>query len=177
MKNNNIKHTFPFFLGIFVALVFGGAYAFVFITIEGYVTRIGNAVQESETLTRRDAMARSTEAFLNSTKKERDTLEQFIVHNNDEVVTAIELLERAAKSRKVALSISSVSIVATPEWSGYERVAVLFSATGPFTNLTRFIATLEALPIASRIESGSLEISSGTSWFGSFAITFIKEKI
>ena len=153
-----------------------GVYTFLLIGVDGYVQRMSVALQDSASLTQRDAHARSIETFLNTTAPLRTALAEFVV-KDEEVVFAIELLEDISRKEKVALSISSVSISTVPNWNYHERVDVSFSVDGTFGNITDFIATLEAMPFAVRLESGILEASDKASWFGSFKATFIKEKI
>jgi len=169
-----MKHATPLIASIILLVAALTAYAFLYIGVDGYVGRIGNALSASETLTRRDAIARSMEQILSDVSAERETLAGFIV-GNDDVVTVIELLEDAARQEGVTLSISSVSVGSVSGWSHHERIDVLFSVDGTFADITSFVATLEVLPNAARVESGVLESSGRTRWFGSFAMTFIKE--
>jgi len=171
-----MKYLLPLILSILAFLLIGGAYAFLFFGVNGYVERIAVAVQSSETLTRRDTTARSIEKFLKEVEVERETLSGFVI-KNDDVVSVIELLEQVARDEGVVLSISSVSASDVSGWDHHERIDVLFSVSGSFANLTDFIATLESLPVASRVESGGFEVSGNANWFGSFAVTFIKEKL
>lgn len=169
-----MKHTTPLIVSIIVLIIASAAYTFLYVGVNGYVERIGNALLTSETLTRRDTIARSMEALLADVSAERETLADFIVRD-DNVVTVIELVEDVAREEDVTLSISSVSVGGVSGWSYHERVDVLFSVDGTFADITTFVAKLEALPNAARIESGVLESSGQARWFGSFAMTFIKE--
>lgn len=169
-----MKHTAPLIASLLLLIVVSAAYGFLYTSVNGYVERIGAAIQASETLARRDTIARSTEALLADVSIERESLNDFIIGEND-VVAVIELLEDGARRQDVTLSISSVSVSHVPDWNRHERIDVLFSVDGTFADITAFVATLEALPSAARVESGVLEPSGRKRWFGSFAITFIKE--
>lgn len=171
----NLRHSIPLLVSVLAFMLAGGTYTFLFFGMQSDVARIARAAQDSSSLTRRDERARSVETLLNETKDKRDALAAFVV-DDENVVSVIELLERVAAKKKVSLSISSVSVSRPSEWNYHERIDIVFSIDGSFANLTRFLATLEALPLASRIESGSLEASGGSAWFASLAMTFVKEQ-
>lgn len=171
----NLHHTIPLLASALALVLAGGVYAFLFFSVQSDVARITRAAQDSSSLTRRDERARSVETLLNETKDKRTALAVFVVDDED-VVSVIELLENVAAKKKTSLSISSVSVSRPSEWNYHERIDIVFSVDGPFANLIRFLATLEALPLASRVESGSLEASGGSAWFASFAMTFVKEQ-
>lgn len=172
---NGMKDVFPLVLSILVFFAALGAYAFLYTNVNNSTERIEVALHGSETLTRRDALARSIEVFLKGVETERATLDRYVIEDEG-VVDVIELVEAVADRENVGISISSVSVSGPPGWSYHERVDIILSADGTFANLTDFIATLEALPAAARVESASLERSGGSSWFASVAVTFVKEK-
>lgn len=171
-----MKRILPTFLALLLLAITTIVYAFLMYQVDGYVMRMSVALQGSESLTQRDTTARSIEAFLDDTEVERAALDSYII-KDDDIVSVIELVERVARQENVSLSISSVSVSAVSAWNHHERIDIAFSVDGTFPNITDFVATLEALPFAVRVEGGSLGASSGTSWFGSFSATFVKEKI
>ena len=168
----NFGPTIAAFLLLVVAMA---GYSFLVFEVNRYVGRISVALLGSESLTQRDAQARSIEFFLGDTEELRASLDGFVVRD-DNVVSVIELLEDVARKENVSLSIASVS-VADAGWSYHERVDVSFSVDGTFVNVTDFIATLEGLPFVARIENGTTGASGDASWFGSFMATFVKEKL
>ena len=62
-------------------------------------------------------------------------------------------------------------------WLYHERVDVVFSTQGRFVRVLAFTHAIESLPFAARLESGRVQLSSGSNWFGSHTVTFIKQKI
>ena len=157
------------------AVLLAGGYAFMLIDINDNVARSAAAEGGAESLSIRDAAARSLELFLSRSAAERAALNAFIVPDED-VVAVIELLEDAARRTGVSIAISTIAAAPRDGWSAHEAVEVSFSATGTFVKLARFSALLEALPLASRLESVSLETSAEGAWFGSFSMFFIKER-
>lgn len=171
-----MKNITPLVLASIFFLVTIGVYGSALITIDGYVARISNALQDSQTLTDRDARARSIEALLTDTESLRMTLQSFVIKDED-IVSVIELLEDVSQEEDVSLSISSVSVSDVSGWNHHERININFSVDGTFADVTDFLATLEHIPFAVRLESGALGVSRGSSWFGSFTVMFIKEKL
>lgn len=171
-----MKNLTPVIAALALSVIIVGGYVFLIFEVNTYVDRISVALQGSESLTQRDAQARSIEAFLNDTAELRASVDQFVV-KNENVVSVIELLEDNARRENVSLSISSVSVSDVSGWDHHQRIDVSFSIDGTFANTTDFIATLEALPFAVRVENGTLGVSGGSSWFGSFMATFVKEKL
>lgn len=169
-----MKHIISVAAAFILLLVSIGIYTFLLFQVDGYVMRMSSALRASESLTQRDATARSIEKFLNETNTERSALASYIV-GKDDVVSVIELLENSARASRVALSISSVSVT-DGGWQYHERIQVQFSVDGTFSNITDYVATLEALPYVVRIEQGTLGASADDNWFGSFVVSFVKDK-
>lgn len=165
----------PLILSIILFLGLSGTYGFLVSSIQHDVDTAGVFLEQSESLTRRDALTRSLELFLNDTENERSALSGYVYGTND-VVSAIELIEDTARGWRVDVSISNVDVRSEEGWSEHEMVRVSFSASGTFSRMTSFISYLESLPTASRLETVSLEASDGGEWFGTFIVSFVKEK-
>ena len=162
-------------LSTFLLISMVGVYSFLFISISADVTEAGIFLEKSESLTKRDAISRSMQVFLNDNATERELIATYVAGEND-VVSSIELIEDTAKGERVEISISNVTVVPQEGWNSHEGIEVTFSVSGTFSRITSFTSMLESLPIASRIKGASLEVSSDGDWFGSYSVLFVKEK-
>lgn len=169
-----MKQYFPLVVSALLAFVLAGGYTFMLMQTDGAIGRIEEALVETDVLARQSASFQSAQAFLADTSDLRVVLDRAVV-GRDEIVPVIELLENAARREGVSLSLSNVS-VAGEAWQYHERLALSFSAQGTFHEITRFIGALEALPRVARLESGALESAGGREWFGTFIVSFVKEK-
>lgn len=148
-------------------------YVFAFLDIRQNIAIAGEAQSGAETLSIRDASARSMEILLEETALERGELRAFLIEDQD-VVSAIAAVENAARAAKVKSSISGIAVVDLSLVS-HEGIEVSFSASAPFSSLARFVAVLDAFPLTSRLEVARFEAAKN-SWFGTFRVVFVKEK-
>lgn len=165
---------YPLFV-FFLAIVAVGAYIVMVRDINLDVAKASEARSGVETLSTRDATARSMEFLLKETAAERTTLETLIVKDVD-VAGPIGIIEDAARLAKIKVSISGITVTAPDGWVRHQGIEVSFSASASFTALTRFAGILESLPVGSRLERSSFEASKDN-WFGTFRVLFIKEKL
>ncbi len=166
-----------FSLGITLLLacvaVFG--YGFLVFAINSSLQEISISKEDVASISARSVFAKNMEVFLQETTTTREELKSFIAKDND-VVSSIELLERAAKREAVEISIATVA-VSSQDWKFHEVVNVTFSVEGSFAALTSFASALETLPQVSRITSTTLEApEEGKEWFGAFTVQFLKTK-
>lgn len=162
-------------LALALALAAFGAYGYVIRDIGISVAAAGAAESGVESLSERDASARSMEFLLEETAAERATLAAYVI-KDDDVAGPIAIVEDAARRAKAKISISGIAVTSPDGWAHHQGIEVSFSATGPLATLTRLAAMLEVLPVGSRLESSSYEASKD-GWFGTFKVLFIKEKL
>ena len=176
MKSLNIKKYSGavFSLALLIAVI--AVYVFALAQVNEYVLRMSRALSDTETLSARDAQVRSVENLSKETVEQREALQSVVITDTD-VVSVIKILENTAKDEQVDLSISSVSVTQPDGWLYHERVDVVFSTQGRFVRVLAFTHAIESLPFAARLESGRVQLSSGSNWFGSHTVTFIKQKI
>lgn len=167
-----MKYALPIIAALFLLATIAG-YGILFSRIHDGIARIEVARERAASLSRRDAIARSQEIFLSGTKAEQEALATLIV-GNDNVVSAIELVEDTARREKVSLAISSVETADTG-YEFHEVVIVEATAVGSFSALTQFIARLESAPVASRLGRVSFEAAE-TGWFAAFSVEFVKAR-
>ncbi|OGG44348.1 hypothetical protein A2841_01005 [Candidatus Kaiserbacteria bacterium RIFCSPHIGHO2_01_FULL_48_10] len=164
-------------LALALILCAGAALGFSFVLGEIYLslstiaTTRGQvaAVEQQETLTR------TAQLFASETGELQKELDAFIAHDAD-VVKAIETIELAAQREKVELAIASVAVGSVGTWKRHEPVRAVMSAKGSFASLAAFATALETLPRVARVEKFGIE-TTGTEWFGTFEVSFVKEKI
>lgn len=165
----------PLTLSLLALIVLIGAYSFMYAgTLDG-VNRTEASLLRTESLSSRDALIRSQQVFLENVIEERALLETYVA-SEAQVIEIIEIVENTADEEEVTLAISTVNTVSVDGWQAHEGVVVNFSASGTFSEMMRFIAALESLPIGSKLERASLELSSDEGWFGTFSIMFVKMK-
>jgi hypothetical protein len=160
---------------LLLAAAVAGAYAYMIRDINLNVARASEAASGVETLSARDATARSMEFLLEETADESAALLTLVIRDAD-VAGPIAIIEDAARLAKVKVSISSIAITAPDGWVRHQGIEVSFSATASLAALARFASILESLPVGSRLERSSFEASKD-SWFGTFRVLFVKEKL
>lgn len=165
----------PAIISLLVFIGLASGYVFLVSSIQADINTAASFLERVESLTKRDALARSMQVFLNDTSDKRQGLEPYIAGAGD-VVSVIELVESTARSEGVDISISNVSTSQQDGWRQHESIEVTFSVSGTFGRIASFTAFLEALPIASRLSGVSLEASGEGEWFGTYAVLFAKEK-
>ena len=170
-----MKNYIPLIFSSIVLIALIGVYGFMYTSIAAGVERTEIALSQTDSLGARDALVRSQQIFLEDSLQERTQLEVFVA-NESQVIEIIEIVEDTADDERVDVAISTVNTVAQDGWQMHEGVVVNFSASGTFSRMMRFIAALESLPIGSRLESASLEVSSDGEWFGTFSVMFVKIK-
>lgn len=158
---------------ILIALSVG--YGVLYMRLADGIARAESALARSNTLAKRDALVRSQELFLNQNTEMREAVNALVI-TNDTVVYAIERIEQTAQRANVALTISAVNAVSETSWEHHEHLDIQFSASGTFARMQQFIAALESLPEAARVEEVSLEVGDSGTWFGTFTVTFVKTK-
>lgn len=169
----NIKPFLPLIVAMLIFAACVTAYGVMYTRIASGIDRIGVVLANTEALSARDALVRSQQLFLEDTTEAREVLSTFVL-DDSQVVDAIEIVEDTARSNGTEFVISTVNTVGG-SWESHEGIEINFSARGSFSALANTIATLEALPIAARLERGSLEASTD-GWLGTFTVTFVKEK-
>jgi len=170
-----MKNLIPSFLALLLAIVLIGGYGFMYSHVASGIARAQAALEKATTLSTRDALVRSQQVFLENTANERASLNAFVASDED-VVAVIEIIESTARQEKVDVAISSINTVGGDGWGYHEKVAVNFSASGTFRNMMRFMSAVETIPLASKLEQASLEVATGSNWFGAFSVTFVKTK-
>ncbi|XKT74599.1 MAG: hypothetical protein ACJKTH_00710 [Patescibacteria group bacterium UBA2163] len=169
-----MKNIIPLIVVSIVTVIFFVGYGFLYSGVSRSIEQIQVATEDAQMLMRQDATATSIRTFLDDVTEERSRLDNFVIGEND-VVSVIETLERLAVEEGVAINISEV-LIASADWKHHERVDVAFSLEGRFENIIGFIAVLEKLPQATRIDQSILEDAGARAWFGSFTARFIKAK-
>jgi hypothetical protein len=170
-----MKNLVTFIFALFVTVLLAGGFWFMYAHIASGISRAQTAHAQSEALSARDALVRSQQIFLESVSVERDQIASFVASDAD-VVAVIEIIEDTARQARVSVAISSINTLDGEGWGYHEKVAVNFSASGSFANMTSFMSALETLPTASILESASLEAEAQSRWFGTFTITFVKNR-
>lgn len=163
-------------VAFFFASLAGAVYFFGVVQIQSAIDRIGTATADAEVLSNKDVALQSARAFLNEVGSLNADLAQFVVLEKN-VVQVIELLEDIARDERVTLSIGNVALSGVDAWRSHELINLTFSVEGTFVRMTSFLNTLELLPRAVRLENGTLEKSGRNAWFGTFTVTFVKEKL
>lgn len=167
-----MKNLTPLIIVSIVTIALFVGYGFLYSGVSRSVEQIHTATEDAHMLMRQDVTARSIRTFLDEVAVERSTLNNFLI-GEDDVVLVIETLERVAAEEGVSISISQVQI-APDAWKHHERVDVAFSLEGSFNDIISFIAVLEKLPQAARVDQGVLEDAGERAWFGSFTARFVK---
>ena len=144
--------------------------------VDASVLRIESAIASAEALTKKDVGLQTTEVFLKETTELRETLATTVI-GKDDVVEIIQLLETVARDTNTDLSISDVVLESGGGWQSHERAIVVFSLEGSFGALVEFMGTIESLPVVARVENSNLEKSGARTWFGTFTVTVVKEKL
>lgn len=170
-----MKQFIPLIVAGLVALGTFGVYVFVARDIGSSVERIASAVASAEALSARDLALQSAQVLMTEVEPLAESLSTAVLSEQN-VVRAIEIIERLGAEENLDVSVSTVETNAVPSWEHHERVVVVVSVEGVYARIAAFLARLEAYPIALRIESGAFEQSGARSWFGTVTITFVKQK-
>lgn len=170
-----MKQYFPLIISFVLLIVLAGAYAFMVSAVNANVARMGAALAEADALSTRAASLQSASALLDEVAPLRGELARAVIRNGEDV-RAIEIVEAVGADERVDVSIASVAARGAG-WQKHEQVALSASVEGTYPRIARFLAALEAYAAAVRIESVTLEKSGDTSWFGTIAVTFIKESL
>lgn len=167
------QYTAPL-ISLIVLLVSGAVFSWMLISIHAANSTVKAIGSDVQAVQGKEEAARSMELFLDSIAPLRTSLETYVPQEED-VVVAIELIEATARRERVSLSLSSVNIVPKEEWVNHEGVSVKFSVIGSFTRVAAFAASLETLPLASKVESASFSATLDGEWFASFDMFFVQE--
>lgn len=159
-------------LALLVALICG--YSYVVLRIESFIAAIADARGSARISGVQAEISKETGAFLVAVAPDSAELDAFVVKDS-ESLRIIDSVETAAKTANVDITISSVSVIPS-DWKYHERIRLVVSGRASFQALSRFAATLEGIPEASRVENISLEAAANKTWFGKFTIDFVKEK-
>lgn len=171
-----ISFSFPLVASLVVCSALAAGYAFTLYRIDTSVARIEGAIASAEALTKKDVLLQSIEVLLRETEPLRASLAGTVVLKNN-TVDVIQLLEDVSRDTGADLSIANIVDNRNPGWQHHEQIAVVFSLNGTFAAHAEFLAVVESLPFAARIEQGTMEKSGDRTWFGSYTATFVKEKL
>lgn len=144
--------------------------------VDGAVERIRAALASAEFLTQKDSFLQSAQTLLHNVESVRPPIDEAVIASAD-VVEVIEILERVADEENVDLSIGNVVTRNVEGWTYHEFVTVTLSVEGSYVAVAGFFHTLEHLPVMTRLEQATLEKSGSRTWFGSSAVSFVKEKL
>lgn len=170
-----MKRYIPLIISFILLIALAGSYAFMVSAVNANVARMGAALAEADALSARAASLQSASALLSEVAPLRDELASAIIRSGEDV-RAIEIVEAVGADERVDVSIASVA-PRSAGWQRHEQVALSTSVEGTYPRIARFLAALEAYGTAVRLESITLEKSGDTSWFGTVAVTFIKESL
>ena len=151
-----------------------GGYGFLTYSITKAVATIDAAKADEASLGAREDAGRAAATLLSSLGTERTALAAHVL-GPEGAATAITTLEALAKRDKVTLAIGTVAVNPEDGWEKHDALSVALSVEGSWKAVTAFAAALEALPLASEVESVDLSASKST-WFGTFTILFLQEK-
>jgi hypothetical protein len=152
-----------------------GLFLYLNQSIMSSLSSLATAEEKAATMDKRDAIGRSQQIFLNETVESRTELATFVAHDSD-IVHVIETIEAAGRREKVLVTIGSVVVDQKQAWNQHEVVRITMSGKGTFPALGAFATALETFPIASKLESFSVEPSGKNLWFGEYTLALVKEK-
>ena len=145
-----------FFITIFIllALIFlasaGWFYAFSKISFERKaISELRKDILRSE---KKNTGEKSLTRFLESVKKEKETIESVFL-KEDDLIRLIKGLESIGESSGVSLKISAISA----EKSAASKPVISFSAKGAFEQLFQYLYFLENLPYLITIDKVSFQ--------------------
>ncbi len=170
-----MKYLITFFITALLACASIGFYAYLYVSVNGYLSTIATLKEEASSAGQREAIRRAQDIFLSENESSRTEVQTFMTRDSD-IVHVIETIEAAGRREKVQVSIGSVVVEAIPDKQHHERVRVALSARGTFPSLGAFATALETFPIASQLSGVELEASTNNLWFGTYTFTLIKEK-
>jgi len=168
MKNTLI----PILVSLVLFTAVTGVYVFMVGAVNTNVGRMERALADADALSARDTLLSGSAALLDDIKPLSARLASTLIQNGNEV-RAIEILESIGTDERVDVSIAKVEAAPLPGAQHHERLVVTLSAKGSYARLARFLAALEAYPVALRLESVSLEKSGTSSWFATLTLSML----
>lgn len=158
--------TYGSWIALLVALlsVFGVSF-FGWTIVRDESERIINVQSAQEYAIKKDVAVR-TQALAVDTKDARDRLDELM---DVEIISAVDILESAAKAARVGMELGSAQPENAPAGAeGVKAVGFYVSATGSYVAVTRALMLFETLPLPSSVERFDIERASGaggaTSW-------------
>ncbi len=147
--------------------------AWIFLAIKSNSLRQENIAIETkiQAKTLESSYLTSVRNVIKGSKKEIAVVEKRFIEK-DSVPQFIDLLESEAVSAGIKADFGSIDVLEEGVNNGALRIRM--SGTGSWTNVTRFITTLETLPYASKVEGLTLSKSDTKSANWSFNLELIQ---
>lgn len=163
-----------------VAIASLGLLALIAFAVEtlSQIGSVGALISESENAMSGVESALKTKKQINQFKEEISTLDSFFVFPGEEAYFA-EDIESIAKSHGVEVEIGSISLKPSPAADDFKEIIILdMKYEGSFSQVTRFLKSLESMPKAVRVDDLSISSSQETTslWSGTASIYAYKLK-
>lgn len=162
------KHIIP--ISVLGLLVLTALALWIFIGAKSHSFKAEAMAIETDlaTKTTQDAYLGSVRNALRGSKAELAAIEGRFI-GKDDIPEFINMLESRASSTGVLADFGSISVVPTESGSGMLKIHM--TGSGSWSEVTSFIARLESLPYASKIESATFS-NLDKRW--SFGLDFIQ---
>lgn len=169
-----MKHYISLAVALLIFLGACAGYGYLWLQVSDTADRLASTSAEGTQALAREDFTRAAETTLANLADQRRTFSAYVASDAN-FVSVINLIEAAGRREKADTTIGSVSVV-TGGGTYNDLVTVSLSAEGPFTNVAAFLASLETLPFASRVDEISMQASGDKTWFATARLTVIKKK-
>lgn len=170
-----MKHFIPLIVAVLIFAAACGGYWYLWSQVSGMQENLATLAAQGTQAQAIEDTTRASESALANLESERQTFSAYVASDTD-FVSVINLIEAAGRREKAAVTIGSVAVVDGAGGAYSDLVAVSLSAEGSFADVAAFLASLETLPFASRVENISMQASADKSWFATVKLSVLKKK-